>query len=180
MYRVSLIRNTRASYPSRRKRSGECIESCRREGLKGMNSRYRNRARSEVIQRQNYFFSGRGVSNHEVAIKSAGARGLSPRYLSISSHSSLICFTSSSLNWIFAAPRFSSIYAICLLPGIGMISSPCARSHASVICAGVAFECARPMERSASVSALMRGKLAALYLGMYRRQSFSGRSSGER
>ena len=43
------------------------------------------------------------------------------------------------VNRTASAPMFSSMCAICVVPGIGTIHGFCAISHASAICAGVAF-----------------------------------------
>jgi hypothetical protein len=88
---------------------------------------------------------------------------------------------------------------IFVVPGMGMMSSPCARSHASATWLDVAPYFS-PSAASPSVILRMFGKLVALYLCTYvglefgnatrkikgtdrsteRRKSFSGRSSGER
>src|SRR6185436_10679770 len=48
---------------------------------------------------------------------------------------------SSAVNSTSTAPRFSSSRCSFVVPGIGAIQGFCASTHASAICAGVAFFC---------------------------------------
>ena len=59
---------------------------------------------------------------------------------------------------------------------MGMMSSPCARSHASAICPAVALYFL-PSSASPSESFKMFGKFSAWYRGTVLLQSFSGKSS---
>ena len=54
------------------------------------------------------------------------------------SNAASISRRSSAVNWISAAPRFSSRRAMLRVPGIGTIHGFCANSHARAICARVA------------------------------------------
>jgi hypothetical protein len=62
-----------------------------------------------------------------------------------------ISTSSAGVNRTVAAPMFSNICAICVVPGIGTIQGFCAISQASEICAGVAcFRTAQLLAKSTS------------------------------
>lgn len=116
--------------------------------------------------------SNSGVSpKHDLMIV---AGYLSP-WTSASSTTLLTSPFSSSVSFTSNAPQFSSRYLIFLVPGIGMISSPCASSHANVSCPGVTFFF---FAISASFSTNFRflGKFSSENRGAMRRKSPSSKS----
>lgn len=119
--------------------------------------------------------SNSGVSLKHPLMTAAGY--LSP-WTSASSTTLLTSAFSSSVSFTSNAPQFSSRYLIFLVPGIGMISSPCASSHAKVSCPGVTFFF---FAISASFSTTFRflGKFSSEKRGTTRRKSPFSKSLGD-
>ena len=84
-----------------------------------------------------------------------------------------------SVSWIASAAVFSSTRATRRVPGIGAMSSPRVRIHASAVCAGVA-PISAPIARTSSTSARLRRKFSPVNRGLVLRQSSSAKSSTER
>ena len=101
-----------------------------------------------------HFFSG--ASTPEKTSTASGRR--CPR-ISIAETDEFSSASSAGVNRTAAAPLFSSICAICVVPGMGTIHCFCAISHASAICAGVdCFRLAQLFTRS--TSARLWGRLS--------------------
>lgn len=75
--------------------------------------------------------------------------------------------------------RSATLTEILVVPGMGMMSSPCARSHARAIWPAVALYFL-PMVARPSASFTMFGKFSLEYRGTERRQSSVAKSSGLR
>lgn len=116
--------------------------------------------------------SNSGVSLNNVLINAAGYL---PPCTSASSTTLLTSAFSSSVSFTFKAPQFSSRYLILLVPGMGMISSPCANSHASVSCPGVTFFFFA-ISASFSTNCIFLGKFSSENRGATRRKSPSSKS----
>src|SRR4051794_27423248 len=80
-----------------------------------------------------------------------------------------------SVSSIWSAKVFSSTRATRRVPGIGAMSSPRVRIHASAVCAGVASISA-PIARTSSTRARLRRKLSPVKRGLVLRQSSSAKS----
>lgn len=116
-----------------------------------------------------------GVSPNNALVKRAGY--LSP-WTWASSTTLLTSVFSSFVSFTSKAAQFSSRYLIFLVPGMGMISSPCANNHASVSCPGVTFFLFA-ISASFSTNCIFLGKFSSENRGSMERKSPSSKSLGD-
>lgn len=120
-------------------------------------------------------YSSSGLSANRRPIRWSGYLG---PCTSAFSTAFLISAFSDDVSLTSRAAKFSSKYFIFFVPGMGMISGPCANSHARASCPDVQlFFFASSLISSTSFKFL--GKFSAEKRGEYFLKSFSSKSAGD-